>query len=519
MSMAGTAVLARARRLGRRRRSVVGVGLAGALLTFAVLATLQAFTIHPFHPPDEMSHVGYALGVGHGNLPTIETPIPGGEIPLLQHKVNNSRPANRTIWTANHPPLYYVIAAVPLRIGVAVDRPLGGIRATRLVTVAISLVGLVLVVLLARELVPARPELWVAAGGLAALLPCLVLNSAAVYNDALGFTLTAGALVLVARVLRWGPTGRRLVLLSVLAAAGALTRASGLIVVAVAALAAAVAVWRHGDRPARVRALLAVLAGGAVVVTAVAAAGWFYLRNEQLYGSATGTAALLAKFHRTARGTIPEALLAPDYWYGQLRRLWDDSAGPTGANGVTKWWYLTFVPVLGLALAGIRWLRRARPPQTPLLLAWLACLGVFGLIELSAASFYSVGGNAHGRYLLPALSVLAVVAAVGMAGLPGGARALPTILALPLLVVVNVHVWSRYLGVTLRPPEGKNPIIHALQYAHVPVWLLVPAAVLVAAGVAAQIWALWTLSARRAQPVPVPGPVDPDRQPAHAPAG
>jgi hypothetical protein len=518
MSVVGTAALARARELGRRRRSVVGVGLAGVLLSFAVLATLQAFTIHPFHPPDEMSHVGYALAVSHGDLPEIETPIPRDDIPLLRHKVDNSRPANRTIWTANHPPLYYLVAAVPLRVGVALDRPLGGIRAARLVTVGISLVGLVLVLLLARELVPARPELWVGAAGLAALLPGMVLTSAVVYNDALVVTLTAAVLVLATRLLRRGPTARRLVLLAVLGAAAALTRASGLIVVAVAAVMVTVAVWRHDDRVGRARVLRAVAAGAVVVATAVAAAGWFYLRNRQLYGSATGTGALLAKFSRTAHGTIPQTLLAPEFWQNQLRRLWDDSAGPTGTNGTTKWWYLTFVPLLGLAAAGARWLRRAVPPPTALVFCWLACLGVAGLVELSAASFYSLGGNAHGRYLLPALAVLAVAAAVGLAGLPGR-RALPVIVALPLLVVVNVHVWSRYLDVTLRPPDGASPIAHALRYAHVPVWVLVPAALLVLAGLAAQVWALWTLSARRAHPVAIPAPSEPDRQPADASAG
>jgi dolichyl-phosphate-mannose-protein mannosyltransferase len=186
------------------RRSVVGRGLAGVLLSFAVLATLQALTIHPFHPPDEMSHVGYALEVGHGRLPTIETPIPGREIPLLQHKVDNSRPANRTIWTANHPPLYYLVAAVPLRLGVELGHPTAGIRVARLVNVAISLAGLVLIVLLARELVPARPELWVGAAGLAALVPVFVQTSAIVYNDALMVALTTAVLLLIARVLRWG---------------------------------------------------------------------------------------------------------------------------------------------------------------------------------------------------------------------------------------------------------------------------------------------------------------------------
>ena len=145
---------------------------------------------------------------------------------------------------------------------------------------------------------------------------------------------------------------------------------------------------------------------------------------------------LLQKFSRTARGTIPQAIVDPSYWHDHLRRLWDDSGGPSGRNGVTKYWYLTFVPVLGLALAGVRWLRRALPPRRPLLLAWLACLGLAVLVELSAISFYSLGGNPHGRYLLPALSVLAVAGAAGMAGFPGP-RALPTIVMLLAMVVVR----------------------------------------------------------------------------------
>jgi hypothetical protein len=487
-------------------------GLAGVMLSFAVLATLQALTIHPFHPPDEMSHVGYALEVSNGRLPTIETPIPGDGMPLLQHKVNNSRPANRTIWTANHPPLYYLAAAVPLRLGVELGHPVAGILAARLLNVAIGLAGLVLILLLARELVPGRPELWVGAAGLAAAVPTFVQTSAIVYNDTLMVTLTTGALVLIARVLRWGPTRQRLILLAVLAAACALTRASGLIVVAVAGLATAVAVWRHGGRPGRALAVRAIVAGGAIVVTAVAAAGWFYLRNRQLYGSATGTGALLQKFSRLRRGTVPQMLLEPDFWRGQLRRLWGDTGSSSGTADLAPWWYLTVVPLFGLTLAGVRWLRRALPPPTSLLLAWLAGLAVAGFVELSAASFYSLGGTAHGRYVLPALSVLAVAAAAGVAGLPGP-RGLPLMAAPLLLAVVNVIVWQRYLDVTLNPGDGENPVTYALRVAHLPVWVLAPAAALLAVGLAAQVWAVWILSARRALPVPVPHrvPVSADR--------
>ena len=516
----GMAALRRARWQSRRRRSVVGVGLAGVLLTFAVLASLQAMTIYPFHPPDEVSHVGYALTVSRGDLPTIETPTPGDEIPLLKHHLKNRRPANRTIWTANHPPLFYLVAAVPLRLGVDLGHPLGGIRAARLVNVAISLVGLALTVLLARELLPARPELWVAAAGLAALVPGLMRTSALVYNDALMFTLTTAALVLVVRVLRWGPTPRRVALLALLAAACSFTRATGLIVTAVAAVAVVAAVLLHDRRRARVRVLLAIAAGGAVAVTAAAVAGWFYLRNQALYGSATGTGALLEKFSRGARGTVPQALVDRSYWHDHLRRLWEYTGGPWAGDFVSTSWRLTFLPLLGLAVAGARWLRRALPPRPPLLLAWLACLGVAALVELSAISFYSLGGQPHGRYLLPALSVLAVAAAAGMAAFPGP-RALPIIAMLPVLVVVNVVTWQRYLRVTLFPDDGENVILVGLRSGHVPAWVLVPAGLLLAAGLAAQVWALWTLSARRAGPVPMPAPTpaQPERQLAYAGPG
>jgi hypothetical protein len=159
----------------------------------------------------------------------------------------------------------------------------------------------------------------------------------------------------------------------------------------------------------------AIAAGGAIVVTATAAAGWFYLRNRHLYHSATGTGALLAKFSRLRRGTVPQMLLEQDFWRSQVRRLWDQSPSPAGKNADAVWWCLTVAPLLGLAFAGVRWLRRALPPPTSLLLAWLAGLAVAGLVELGAASFYSLGGTAHGRYLLPALSVLAVAAAAGVA--------------------------------------------------------------------------------------------------------
>jgi hypothetical protein len=332
------------------------------------------------------------------------------------------------------------------------------------------------------------------------------------------FALTTAGLLLRARVLPRGPTPRRVALLAAVAAAAALTRATGLMVAAVAVAAVLAAVLLNDRRPARRRVVHAVAAAGAVAVTVAAAAGWFYLRNQALYGSATGTDALLQKFSRTARGTVSQDLIDRSYWREHLRRLWEYTGGPWAHDLVSKSWLLTFLPVLGLAFAAVRWLRKAEPPRPPLLLAWLACLAVAVLVEFSAISFYSLGGQPHGRYLLPVLGVLAVAAAAGMAGLPGP-RALPTIAMLPVLVVVNLIAWQRYLTVTLLPHGGPNAILTGLRSGHLPAWLLVPAGVLLAAGLAGQAWALWTLSARPALPVPMPAPAHPERQLTYAGSG
>ena len=97
-----------------------------------------------------------------------------------------------------------------------------------------------------------------------------------------------------------------------------------------------------------------------------------------------------------------------------------------------------------------------------------------------------------------------------MAGF-GGRRSLPTIVMILALVVVNLIVWPRFLKVTLNPDPGESVILTGLRSGHLPAWVLVPAGLLLVAGLAAQVWALWTLSARRAAPVARPAPADPDR--------
>jgi hypothetical protein len=218
--------------LDPRERRAVRLGVAGAVLAFLVLATVQAVAIRPYLPPDELYHVGYAAMVLDGRLPTLTTPLPEDRVPLL---TDDGRP--RRVYVANHPPLFYAVTAVPLGLGERLGSQRAGFVAARMVSVSLAAAGLVMVAWLALSLVPGRPRVAVGAAWLAALPAeppaCVGLRR----QRRLGF-LAAATL--------------------------ALTKAPGLALVALAGGAAAAGVLLAGRwAPAR-RALHAAGAGAAV---------------------------------------------------------------------------------------------------------------------------------------------------------------------------------------------------------------------------------------------------------------
>jgi hypothetical protein len=462
------------------RRQGVRLGVAGAVLAFVALAAAQTWTIPAYQPQDEAAHVGYALVVGGGRLPTIDTPIPSDGSPRLAAKLAHSAPPNRQVWTANHPPLFYLLASVPLRLGTAGGHPLGGLKVARLVGVGLSAVGVALVALLALWLLPDRPQLAVAAAGLAALAPVFVHVSATLYNDSLAFLTSTATLLAAAAVLLRGPSRGRLAALAAAAAAASLARESGL--------------------------LLAGLAGAAA-----AASGWFYLRNLRLYGDVTGSAALLEKFHRLPHGPIALVLRTPGYWIAQQQRFWDISANlPAMAGRPTRLaWLLVALPAAGLLLLGARWLRARRPPPPGRWRPWLLLIGLLAALELTTADFYSRGGNAHARYLLPALAVLGIAAAAGLAALPGARRGWPALLMLAAMVAVDLKGWDQYLEVAVKPKPGAGALGMALAAAGGPgPGPFLAALCMALAGALAMVGrALWVLGEEpAAAAVPAPRP-------------
>jgi hypothetical protein len=477
----------------RGERDLLRVGVGGAVLAFVMLATLYALTIPTYRPPDESSHVAYARELSHGRLPTIETPIRVDGDPRLARVLRSRAAPHRTIWTANHPPLYYVLAATPLRVGTATRHPIGGVQAARLLSVGLSALGLVALAYLILQLAPGRSRLAVAATGVGALVPSFVNVSAMIYNDSLAFlTSTAALAASVVFVVR-GPAAVRLGAVTATAGLAALTRVSGLLVAGVAGLAVVVGMWRatQGSVPRRLGR--AAIWAGAVGAVVVGVAGWFYLRSLALYGDITGTAALCDHFPtcdapaRSIRGLLS----SPGFWLVQQRRLWDVTydLSRAGSGPTRQLWLLGLLPLAGLLLAGARRLTRPargrRRPDPGRTVAVALCVLLLGLLQLSVVRFVSDGGSAHVRYLFPGLAVIGLVAAVGLTALPGGRRGLPVVAMLLAMGAANLWVWWRYLDVisiTDRP---------GLLVAVIPLFLV---------GLGLQAVALWRLEPEAVHP-------------------
>jgi hypothetical protein len=466
---------------------LVWVGVAGAVVMFLMLGSLW-LAVPTYRPSDEASHVAYARELSHGRLPTIDTVMSADGDPRLAQVLERRDARHRTIWTANHPPLYYALVAVPLRIGSASGHPTAGVQAARLLSLGLSAVGLVALAYLVLQLVPGRPQLAVAAAGLAGLLPSFVSISGKVYNDSLAFlAITVAVAAAVVFVIR-GPSAVRLAAVAASAGAAALTRASGLLVVGLAGMAVLIGVWRSSHDGVLRRAGRALLWAGAVGVAVAAVAGWFYLRNYRLYGDLTGSATLLERFGRSPAGSVPGLLTDPGFWYGQQQRLWrlePDAVrpGPVGR----QLWLLGLVPLAGLLLAGGRWLARRgrRRPDPGRLVGVGLCVLLLGLLQLSVVQLVSDGHMIHARYLFPGLVTIGLAAAVGLAALPGGRRGLPAVAMLLAMTAVNLWIWGRHLDV-LRVDA--------------PPWLLAAVLPLLLVGLALQAVALWRLAPEAARP-------------------
>jgi hypothetical protein len=421
---------------GRAERlAVVCAALSGMLL-----ALMVALADAPYATGDEPPHVDYAYQVWHGELPVFEDGLElrpdGAWLAPVQ-------------WTAQHPPLYYLLIA-PL-VGPLADagHPVAAVYAARGVNVLLAGAFVLAAWWSARRLTRPGSVLSPLVAFLAGAMPAAAHVGGSAYNDLLAATCVTVLFGLAAMAVRRGLDARLIALLSLVAAACALSRLSAALIAAVVAgvalAAGAVRAAQGRGRWAHVAALAA--AGPGAVL---AASGWFYLRNLELTGTVTGSHFdwALENQNRTAR-PVWAVLADPETWSRLPDLFWwagrlPPSTPLTFTTLVVTAALLVWAPLVIALVASVR--RRTAPVETRADRLLLRALpGAAVVVSLAVQVVYaSSSGGVYPRYLLVVSLPLCLAIAAGLAARPH--------LLVPAWTAVTLLDLAVWLSVELATP-------------------------------------------------------------------
>lgn len=443
------------------RRTIVRVGVVATLFCAAF-----AFTTPTFQAPDEMAHLGYVeLLAQEHKLPTSveqrgDLTSPQGQLAVGVTGVGlvAFAPDRRPPWTgvqdealddalkrlpsggavdsftnsSSQPPAYYAVVAVVESItgGSILDRLL----VARLLSALLFGLAVAGAVAFAREAAPRAGGLAVAGGVLLATLPILAFIGGSINPDALLTAVAAWTFVVLARILRSGPTVRLGLALGALVGLGLLTKLIFIGLLPAVALAAVVVLVRAA-RSGELRT--AVLSVGAALIPVAAVAlpyfAWAILSDRGIsFGPAGPPGPVL-----TLRETLTYGI---ELYVGQFGPLLDriPGSGPwdiwlSGLTGRLGWVDYG-MPVVVVRLLAVFWglllvgaivgvvrsaFARRSIPMDAVVYA-VAVAGLLLLIARSGLTARAAGalGFEQARYLFP-------VAAIGVAGVAHALRQLP----------------------------------------------------------------------------------------------
>lgn len=209
--------------------SLARAPLSLAVLTAVLLSALAALVQAPYATGDEAPHIDYAYQVWRGELPVFEDG--------LEH-----RPAGAWLapvqWTAQHPPLYYVLVAPIVGPLAEAGHPVAAVYAARAVNVLLSGVLVLVAHAGARRICRPGSAVPAVAAFVAAMMAAKSHIGGSGYNDLLAAVFVTAVFGVAAATIRRGLDTRLVLALSLLASGAALTRLSaGVIAVAVAGVA------------------------------------------------------------------------------------------------------------------------------------------------------------------------------------------------------------------------------------------------------------------------------------------
>jgi hypothetical protein len=412
---------------GRAIRLRLDRGLIALVACFVMLATAYNVIIPVFEAPDEPQHFYFAQHLAQARrLPvqTLDEASRGpweqeGSQPPLYYALSaplvllaRSDLAPDGLWTNDqntmgHPALVgnenrYIHP--PVREGWPWHGYALGAHLVRGLSTLLGALTVVFLVSIARRVLPGRPALALAVAVLVAFNPQFLALSAAITNDNLIVLLATAALALLLRVADGDEDRLTVWALALTVGLAPLAKISGLAVAAFAAATVTALAWRRRD------ARFLVRIATPMVVALVLLSGWWYLRNQVLYGDATGLSHMLPPSLRRD--------FVADRWLrglpGELTGLWYSSWGLFGWFTVMmpSWFYAVVTAGASVGLAGLVVTAIRRPgwlsgPRLIWLGTWAA------LLFASLLRWLTVAKGAHGRLLFPAIVTLGVVLVAG----------------------------------------------------------------------------------------------------------
>ncbi len=406
------------------------------VISFVLLTISFGLAVPAWEAPDEVAHIRY---VDH-LLATRSLPV--------QHRDRFGE--------EHQAPLYYALAALAVA-GVDQSDPIGAfrwnrrfgwepgadvnmalhargerfafrgqalaLRIVRLLSTGLA-AGTVILTMMLAAAAGARGAVVLVAGSLVAFNPQFVFVSAVANNDNLLTLCCTGCLLSLTRAVRAQTPGRASAWFGVGAwwSAALLAKLSALTFAPVITVALALRWWRGDSGDSVVRAATAV----GSVVTLVA--GWWFVRNQWLYGDPLGLGPFRTMFRphdAIGLNALPTALLTQFQsfwgWFG-----WMSVPAP-------QWFYLlvgalTLAAVVGLARAiSGQAARRPSNRAVDALLVLVLAVVVHEVFQLRAILTFGHSWM-QGRYLFPILPAASVLAALGLSNLVSSRQ-------LPLLAV------------------------------------------------------------------------------------
>src|SRR5258708_4257022 len=319
------------------------------------------------------------------------------------------------------------------------------IHICRFLSVLLGAITVWMTYLLALELFPGRRGMALAAGAFTAFNPMFLFISGSVNNDNLSNALGSVLLVLIVWLVkrREAPPMRDLILIGVISGAGLLSKFNiGFMLVLVALALAVVAYRLKSWRPFIVGALVT---GGLTVVIA----GWWYVRNQQLYGDPTGLNMML---QIVGARNVPANL--PQLWSERhtfLMRYWGFFGGvhvPLPHAQYIVFNALAAVAVIGLIVVAVRWFRSKPVPDRAILLASAFTVIWIVVLFVSLLRWTSITWASQGRLMFSAIAPLSLWMAVGLSAL--------NVPRLPRYSVLTVGVGWFALAATFLAPLKIN---------------------------------------------------------------